>query len=82
MLKLADREGGFVVSCRIKALRVNDSVLGKQEIKFETAELDVVSNRCPDAIRCADPFYAEVRVMPMWCGLVLVTAVTTPMISP
>jgi hypothetical protein len=29
------------VSCRIKALRVNDSVLGNQQIKFETAELDV-----------------------------------------
>ena len=29
---------------------------------------DVVSQRCPTAIRCADPFYAEVRIMPMWRG--------------
>jgi len=28
-----------------------------------------------------DPFYAEVRIMPMWRGLVLVTAVTTPVRS-
>ena len=26
---------------------------------------DVVTERCPAAIRCADPFYAEVRIMPM-----------------
>jgi transposase len=37
---------------------------------------DVVSNRCPTAVRCADPFYAEVRIMPMWGGLRMVTAVT------
>jgi transposase len=27
---------------------------------------DVVRDRCPDAIRCADPFYGDVRIMPMW----------------
>ena len=42
---------------------------------------DVVSNRCPDAIRCADPFYADVWIMPMSGGLGLVTAVTMPVRS-
>src|SRR4029079_13244863 len=28
---------------------------------------DVVAERCPTAIGCADPFYAEVRIMP--CGV-------------
>jgi hypothetical protein len=42
---------------------------------------DVVTQRCPGAIRCADPFYAEVRIMPMWCGLVLVTGVALPVRS-
>jgi transposase len=42
---------------------------------------DVVTERCPGAIRCADPFYGEFRIMPMWGGLRLVTAVTTPVIS-
>ena len=42
---------------------------------------DVVTQRSPQAIRCADPFYAEVRIMPMWGGLGLVTAVTMPVRS-
>lgn len=42
---------------------------------------DVVGERCPDAIRCADPFYAEVRIMPTCGGLRLVTAVTAPVRS-
>ena len=42
---------------------------------------DVVTERCPGAIRCADPFYAEVRIMPMLGGLGLVTAVTMPVRS-
>ena len=42
---------------------------------------DVVAERCPAAIRCADPFYAEVRIMPMLGGLGLVTAVTLPVRS-
>ena len=42
---------------------------------------DVVSNRCPTAVRCADPFYAEVRIMPMWGGLRMVTAVTASLRS-
>jgi transposase len=34
---------------------------------------DVVAERCPNAVRCADPFYAEAPVMPMsamnrWLG--------------
>lgn len=41
----------------------------------------VVAERCPDAIRCADPFYADVRIMPMSGGSRLVTAVTTPVRS-
>ena len=42
---------------------------------------DVVTERCPGAIRCADPFYAEVLIMPMLGGLGLVTAVTMPVRS-
>jgi transposase len=42
---------------------------------------DVVTERCPAAIRCADPFYAEVRIMPMPGGLRLVTAVRMPLRS-
>jgi transposase len=26
---------------------------------------DVVAERCPAAVRCADPFYGDLRVMPM-----------------
>jgi hypothetical protein len=39
---------------------------------------DVVSQRCPAAIRCADPFYADLPIMPMSDGLLVVTAVTRP----
>jgi hypothetical protein len=35
----------------------------------------------PQATICYDPFYGDVRIMPMWCGLRLVTAVTTPVRS-
>jgi hypothetical protein len=42
---------------------------------------DVVTERCPSAIRCADPFYADLRIMPMLGGLRLVAAVTMPVRS-
>jgi transposase len=42
---------------------------------------DVVTERCPAATRCADPFYADLWIMPMSGGLRLVTAVTTPVRS-
>ena len=35
----------------------------------------------PNATLVVDHFYAEVRIMPMWCGLRLVTAVTMPVRS-
>ena len=35
----------------------------------------------PNATLVVDPFYAEVRIMPMWGGLRLVTAVTMPVRS-
>ncbi len=41
----------------------------------------VVADRCPNAVRCADPFYAEVLVMPMSSGSVLVGAVAGPLRS-
>jgi hypothetical protein len=41
----------------------------------------VVTERCPGAVRCADPFYGDVRIMPMWGGSRLVTAVTAPVRS-
>ena len=41
----------------------------------------VVRDKAPQAVICLDPFYAEVRIMPMWRGLVLVAAVTTPVRS-
>ena len=44
---------------------------------YKTAATEVL----PEATPVMDPFYAEVRIMPMWCGLVLVTAVTTPVRS-
>ena len=43
----------------------------------KTAAADVV----PDAVTVMDPFYADIRIMPMWCGLLLVTAVTMPVRS-
>ena len=39
---------------------------------YQTAATAVV----PDAVTVMDPFYAEVRIMPMWGGLRMVTAVT------
>ena len=39
---------------------------------YKTAATTVI----PDAVTVMDPFYAEVRIMPMWGGLRLVTAVT------
>ena len=39
---------------------------------YQAAATEVV----PDAVTVMDPFYAEVRIMPMWGGLRLVTAVT------
>ena len=42
---------------------------------------DVVSERCPALIRCADPFYVDVRIMPMSGGSRLVRALTTPVRS-
>ena len=42
---------------------------------------DVVTQRCPAAIRCADPFYVDVRIMPMSGGSGLVRALTTPVRS-
>jgi transposase len=44
---------------------------------YKTAATAVV----PDAVTVMDPFYGEFRIMPMWGGLRLVTAVTTPVIS-
>jgi hypothetical protein len=35
----------------------------------------------PDGVSVMDPFYAEVRIMPMWGGLRLVTAVMASMRS-
>jgi transposase len=35
----------------------------------------LVRARAPGALICLDPFYADIRIMPMWCGLSLVTAV-------
>ena len=40
----------------------------------KTAAAEVI----PDAVTVMDPFYAEVRIMPMSVGLRLVTAVGTP----
>ena len=34
------------------------------------------TEQLPEATTVMDPFYAEVRIMPMWGGLRLVTAVT------
>src|SRR6185312_17482702 len=39
---------------------------------YKTAATEVI----PDAVTVMDPFYAEVRIMPMWGGLRMVTAVT------
>ncbi len=39
------------------------------------------AKQLPEATAVMDPFYAEVRIMPMWCGLVLVRAVMTPVRS-
>jgi hypothetical protein len=41
----------------------------------------VATQVIPDAVTVMDPFYAEVRIMPMWRALVLVMAVTTPVRS-
>ena len=41
---------------------------------YKTAATEVIL----DAVTVMDPFYAEVRIMPMWRALVLVMAVTTP----
>ena len=38
-------------------------------------------DQLPEATTVMDPFYAEVRIMPMWGGLGLVRAVTTPVRS-
>jgi transposase len=44
---------------------------------YQTAATEVV----PDAVTVMDPFYGDVRIMPMSGGLRLVTAVTTPVRS-
>ena len=44
---------------------------------YKTAATDAL----PEATTVMDPFYAEVRIMPMWGGLGLVTAVTMPVRS-
>ena len=44
---------------------------------YKTAATEVL----PDAVTVMDPFYAEVRIMPMSGGLGLVRAVTTPVRS-
>jgi Transposase len=44
---------------------------------YKTAATEVL----PDATAVMDPFYAEVRIMPMSGGLRLVTAVTMPLRS-
>jgi len=44
---------------------------------YKTAATAVV----PDAVTVMDPFYADVRIMPMSGGLRLVTAVTAPVRS-
>ena len=44
---------------------------------YKTAAADVV----PDAVTAMDPFYADLRIMPMSGGLRLVTAVTMPVRS-
>jgi hypothetical protein len=44
---------------------------------YKTAATEVL----PDATTVMDPFYADIRIMPMWGGLRLVTAVTALMRS-
>jgi hypothetical protein len=44
---------------------------------YKTAAAEVV----PDPVTVIDPFYAEVRIMPMPGGLRLVTAVRAPVRS-
>jgi hypothetical protein len=46
-----------------------------------SAYTEATRDHVPHAVICYDPFYAEVRIMPMWCGLLLVTAVTMPVRS-
>jgi transposase len=60
----------------------------KWKAQIATASLDpfrgyatALNQRLPQAVRVLDPFYADVWIMPMWCGLPLVTAATTPVRS-
>lgn len=41
----------------------------------------LVQLRAPQAVICLDAFYADVRIMPMLCGLPLVTVLRMPVKS-
>lgn len=41
----------------------------------------LVRQRAPQAVICLDPFYADLRIMPMSAGLRLVTTVSIPVRS-
>jgi transposase len=64
--------------------RQSDSDLAQIEavsMDVASAYTEATRDHVPHAVICYDPFYAEVRIMPMWCGLLLVTAVTMPVRS-
>ena len=46
------------------------------------AYASAIRTALPNSAIVVDHFYAEVWIMPMWCGLVLVRAVMTPVRSP
>jgi hypothetical protein len=45
------------------------------------AYTEATRTHAPQATICYDPFYGDVRIMPMWGGSRLVTAVTAPVRS-
>ena len=58
--------------------RQSDSALAQIEaVSMDVAAAYIAATRThvPAARICFDPFYADVRIMPMWCGLRLVTGV-------